>query len=155
MGWQNRSTYYARKPLRAEHPIGSGTIVEYQPGDVIPAGEWGASANWLVENGRAAEMFDNVWVDDVPAPQVEQVHERDHRRGDGFESGPPGVVNPNVDESAPKVPYGIEAFPLSEGGGWFRTSDGSRIRGAKNAQAAQDELVANGATVPEWPKEAA
>ena len=64
MSWKTVTTYYARKPLRAEHPIGSGTIVEYQPGDVIPAGEWGASANWLVENGRAAEMMDNVWVDD-------------------------------------------------------------------------------------------
>ena len=53
-------SYVAIKPLRAEHPVGSGIIVEYLPGDVIPAGEWGRAADNLVELGKAARLAVNV-----------------------------------------------------------------------------------------------
>ena len=52
MGATQVITHYASKPFRAEHPIGSGTIVQYAPGDVVPAGEWGPAANWLKESGK-------------------------------------------------------------------------------------------------------
>ncbi len=134
MGWQTVSTYYARRPLRAEHPIGSGTIVSYNPGDVIPAGEWGASADWLVENGKAAEMFDNVWVDDgeaVGPPPATQVRER------------PIIGVPQVDRSGlyDEEPEGAEGeFPVHEGAGWYLLSSGEKVRGKDNAIAAEAAL---------------
>lgn len=68
-------SYVAIKPLRAEHPVGSGTIVEYQPGEVIPASDWGRAADNLVERGKAAMMAVNVMdaedmpVDDTPVDE--------------------------------------------------------------------------------------
>ena len=60
--------YFAVKPLRAEHPVGSGLIVEYKPGEEVPAGEWGRAADNLVELGKAARVAFNVSEgDDVPA----------------------------------------------------------------------------------------
>jgi hypothetical protein len=135
MGWQSVSTYYARKPLRAEHPVGSGTIVEYKPGDVIPAGEWGPSSAWLVENGKAAEMFDSVWVDD-----------------DGEDFGPhpstqvrkPNVIgateraeNPLYDETSPVEDL---SYPVHEGAGWYQLSNGEKVRGKEDATAAEAAL---------------
>jgi hypothetical protein len=52
--------FFAIKPLRAEHPVGSGEIVEYKPGEEIPAGEWGRAADNLVELGKAARVAFNV-----------------------------------------------------------------------------------------------
>lgn len=57
-------SYVAVKPIRAEHPVGSGIIVEYAPGDVIPAGEWGRAADNLVELGKAARLAINVMTED-------------------------------------------------------------------------------------------
>ncbi len=121
MAWQTVSSYYARKPLRAEHPVGSGSIVEYQVGDVIPAGEWGASAEWLVENGKAALMMDNVWVDDEGA------------------SGPPVAtqVRPHHIIGADEVEV---EFPHHEGAGWYRLSNGEKVRGKEDAIAAEAAL---------------
>jgi len=147
MGYQTVATYYAQKPLRAEHPIGTGTIVEYAPGDVIPAGDWGASANWLVENGRAAVMYNSVWVDDeggASAPPVEQTQPMNTALGEGAELGPPAAVHPFegeeplVDENAP-YEDGVN-YPLHEGAGWYQLSDGNRVRGKVNAMAAQAAL---------------
>lgn len=53
-------SFVAIKPLRAEHPVGSGKVVEYQPGDVIPASDWGRAADNLVERGKAAMLAVNV-----------------------------------------------------------------------------------------------
>lgn len=52
--------YFAVKPIRAEHPIGSGTIVDYKPGEEVPAGDWGRAADNLVELGKAARVAFNV-----------------------------------------------------------------------------------------------
>lgn len=52
--------YFAVKPIRAEHPIGSGVIVEYLPGQEIPANDWGRAANNLVELGKAARVAFNI-----------------------------------------------------------------------------------------------
>lgn len=52
--------YFAIKPIKAEHPVGSGEIVDYKPGEEIPAGEWGRAADNLVELGKAARVAFNV-----------------------------------------------------------------------------------------------
>ena len=52
--------YFAVKPIRAEHPIGSGTVVEYQPGAEIPGSDWGRAIDNLVELGKAARVAFNV-----------------------------------------------------------------------------------------------
>lgn len=63
--------YFAIKPIRAEHPVGSGEIVNYQPGQEIPASDWGRAADNLVELGKAARVAFNV--PDPGEPQVETV----------------------------------------------------------------------------------
>lgn len=52
--------YFAVKPISAEHPIGSGEIVKYEPGQEVPAGEWGRAAANLVEMGKIARVAFNV-----------------------------------------------------------------------------------------------
>jgi hypothetical protein len=52
--------YFAVKPIRAEHPIGSGIIVEYQPGDEVPGNDWGRATDNLVELGKIARVAFNV-----------------------------------------------------------------------------------------------
>lgn len=66
-------TYVAIKPLKAEHPIGSGIVVEYAPGELIPAEEWGRAAHNLVENGKAAMMAINVYDEDETEGAAEEV----------------------------------------------------------------------------------
>lgn len=64
--------YFAIKPIRAEHPVGSGTIVEYQPGQEIPANDWGRAADNLVELNKAARVAFNIPEDgDVQVETVE------------------------------------------------------------------------------------
>jgi len=147
VSWKTVSTYYARKPLRAEHPIGSGTIVEYQPGDVIPAGEWGRSASALVENGRAVEMMDNVWVDDGEGEAPTSLPPRAFAPAVRSQEGPvidrSGLYdkepeNPNVDKDAP-VEEGV-TYPLHEGAGWYQLSNGEKVRGKDDATAAEAAL---------------
>lgn len=52
--------YFAIKPLRAEHPVGSGKIVDYRPGEEIPGSDWGRAIDNLVELGKAARVAFNV-----------------------------------------------------------------------------------------------
>ena len=77
MGFQQSISHYAARPFKAEHPIGSGQVgVEYKPGDLVPASEWGPAANWLKESGKIFEAAgEPVRVDDPPASPVSQVRE--------------------------------------------------------------------------------
>lgn len=52
--------YFAVKPIKAEHPIGSGEIVEFPPGAEIPGSDWGRAIHNLVELGKAARVAFNV-----------------------------------------------------------------------------------------------
>ncbi len=117
MPWIQSFKYFAVKPMKAEHPIGSGTIVEYKVGEEIPGGDWGRSTDWLVENGKAVRMADNVWVDDGDGPAPETA-----------------VVEPPVE------PAVADAYPLHKGAGWFALSDGTQVRGKEQAEAAEAAL---------------
>ncbi len=126
MPWVQTFRYFAVKPLKAEHPIGSGTIVDYKVGEEIPAGEWGRSTDWLVENGKAVRMADNVWSDD----------------GDGPEPEPPSQ-EPATDEEralAEAVASGTAVYPIAAKAVWFTLSDGSKVRGREQAEAAEAAL---------------
>jgi len=64
--------YIALKPIKAEHPIGSGTVVEYLPGDPVPAADWGRAEDSLVERGKIARYMINVEeVGDLPVVEDE------------------------------------------------------------------------------------
>lgn len=52
--------YVAVQPIQAEHPIGSGIVVTYNPGDTFPGEEWGNAAHNLVEVGKAVRLAINV-----------------------------------------------------------------------------------------------
>ena len=52
--------YFAIKPISAEHPVGSGIVVDYQPGQEVPASDWGRAADNLVELGKVARVAFNV-----------------------------------------------------------------------------------------------
>ncbi len=105
--------YKAIKPIRAEHPIGSGNIVEYKPGDDVPAGDWGQSANWLVERDKIMRYGLNQYEDG-------------HSDFDPVE----------VDEGPV---LGVD-FPRSKGGPWYELSDGSQVKGKQAAIDAEAAL---------------
>lgn len=114
-------TYVAVKPLIAEHPVGSGQIVEYAPGDPIPAGEWGRAADNLVELGKAVRLAVNV-DDDAEAKGADPV------------SAPEAALHVTGD-SEPESEY-----PVLGGAGWYTLSDGSRVRGKDAAYKAEAAL---------------
>jgi hypothetical protein len=43
--------FKAIRPFDAEHPVGSGTMVHYDPGDEVPASDWGRAEGFMVEAG--------------------------------------------------------------------------------------------------------
>lgn len=65
-------TYIAIRPLDAEQPVGSGQVVHYDPGDVVPASEWGAAAASLLEMGRIERLAINVDSNGVNEPSATQ-----------------------------------------------------------------------------------
>lgn len=52
--------YFAVIPIKAEHPVGSGIVVEYVQGDEVPASDWGRAADNLVELGKIQRVAFNV-----------------------------------------------------------------------------------------------
>jgi hypothetical protein len=148
-------SYVAVKPIKAEHPIGSGLIVDYEPGDVIPAGEWGRAADNLVELGKAAMMAINVPDDGEDWPSVGQLPDPAAPTGHGlsdpthsylnYEGVERDAVQP-VSEDEPEAEEEEDqgdmshSFPEHTGGGWYTLSDGSRVRGEDAATAAEAAL---------------
>ena len=122
---QIQYTYIATFPITVEHPVGSGEIVRYEPGDVVPAGEWGAAAANLMEMGKIERLQVNV------SPSGEVV------KGTGTDR----------ERTVPALPvYGGDPivdteFPLHVGAGWFVLSDGTRLRGKDAAHEAEKGLV--------------
>lgn len=135
--------FKAVKPFTAEHPIGSGTMVDYAPGDEVPASDWGRAEGFMVEAGTIIRYVKNVA--EVPGQVT---------------TPPPGVMDSPVvvptvsppepsavvveedeeeegDDGLAEVPEDAE-FPYAVGGGWYVLSNGERVRGrsaATNAQA--------------------
>lgn len=59
--------YFAVKPIRAAAP--DGGVVTYEPGQEVPASDWGRAADNLVEMGKIARVAFNV--DDDAEIEVE------------------------------------------------------------------------------------
>ena len=123
MTFSIKYTYIAAKPIRAEHPVGSGIIVDYQPGDVIPAEDWGRAADNLCEVGKAFRTAINLADPVVEAPVVKVA----------------AVVSAAVDAVGV---VGGQEYPRHIGAGVWEVSDGSRVKG--KAAAIESELALGG-----------
>ncbi len=143
--------FKAIKPFDAEHPIGSGKMVHYDPGDEVPASDWGRAEGFMVEAGTIMRYVKNVL--EVPGQTV---------------SAPSAVQFPPVPTEAPAEPTMVEdddeveeddavestdeaetdtvPFPQHEGGGWYLLSDGEKVQGKAAAIAAQAELEVSAET---------
>ena len=150
--------FKAIKPITAEHPPGTGTVVTYQPGDEVPASEWkGAAVEALIENEKLMRYATNVYgpgevggdslasyaSDDEVALRAQvaelerQVAELQGGAGSlGFDI-PPEV---HTGENALVATVGDGPFPRALGGGSYELSDGSRVKGKAKALAAQAVL---------------
>ena len=149
--------YVAVKPIRAGHPPGTDEIVSYEPGDEVPAGEWGRAADNLVEMGKIVRMGMNVLdegdegFEEAGANAATGLSdpERAYLAHEGFQPGGDGA---GVDEtSEPElVPDGEQeqeaevaaTHPRHMGGGYYELSDGSKIRGKQKAADAEAALTA-------------
>lgn len=60
--------FKAIKPFDAEHPIGSGTMVHYAPGDEVPASEWGRAEGFMVEAGSIMRYARDISQVQDPLP---------------------------------------------------------------------------------------
>lgn len=125
-------TYIAAKPFWAEHPIGSGIRVDYEPGMEVPAGEWGRAADNLVERGKIFRTAKNVWVDE-PGASVGG----GEAGASALSEGAPSAADASAEETDEVVSY-----PVKKGGGFWLLSDGSKVRGKAAAEAAQTVLDA-------------
>lgn len=123
--------FKAIKPIRAEHPIGSGEIVTYNPGEEVPAGDWGRAADSLVENGKIMRYAINVYqpgeVGGQAAPATQEAV---------------GAASPSPEDNPdwPGQTGDTVEYPLNQGRGNYLLSDGSKVRGKDKAHAAQAEL---------------
>lgn len=154
--------WIAKKPLRAEHPLGSGTIVEYQPGDRVPANDWGQAAHHLEANDKIAQVAINVADpgDDVagardPSPPPYGLSDPT-RQFLAYEGQAPvaleePTLEPDDGEDADETALADEldddvekdaavGFPVHQGGGMYELSDGSTVRGKQRAVEAQQQL---------------
>lgn len=122
-------TFVAVVPFKAEHPIGSGTVVTYNPGDTFPGEEWGNAAHNLVEVGKAVRLAVNVA--DAGGSQVAVT--------------PPASTEKPADEvNREREELTVTGYPHKGGGGWWTLSDGSRVRGEDEALEAQKALDEGG-----------
>ena len=162
-----RFRYFAVKPFTAEHPVGSGIIVQYNPADEVPAGEWkGAAVDAMVENDKLARMAEVVYEPGDPQYGLEpgvrplpggeppaQRHwgvgtldESDARTRERGELEPEAAApdeeleaDGEPDEGEPE-PLGQDAYPINRGGGYWELSDGERVYGRNKAKLAQQAL---------------
>lgn len=143
--------FIAVKPIRAEHPLGSGQIVEYEPGDAVPAGEWGRAADNLCELGKLVRVAVNV-----PDPG-------DSEPVQSMGAQPVGLSDPGLaylafegqqlPRSATEEPVLVEdvdddgemevaEYPVHLGAGLYELSDGSQVKGKAKATKAEAALAA-------------
>ena len=135
-------SWVALKPIRAEHPLGSGVVVEYMPGDLVPANDWGQAVEHLAANGKIAQIAVNVLDPEDAA-------------GAATRPGGPakGLTDPDRDylalegQPGPADPDG--AFPRHLGNSVYELGDGSKVKGKRAALAGQAALDAAAAPEPE------
>lgn len=115
-------TFVAVAPLDAEHPLGSGIVMHYAPGETFPGEDWGNAAHNLVEMGKAVRLAVNV------------------KPAGGTPVPPPAAPEPELDPVAETLASYEGEWPAKGGGGWFTLSNGERVRGEEAALAAQRHL---------------
>lgn len=119
--------FIAVVPFDAEHPIGSGQVVHYNPGDPFPGEDWGNAAHNLVEVGKAVRLAVNIGGGSQPAA---------------------APVVPETELTADQVNVlqasggAVTSYPVAGSAGWWTLSDGSKVRGEEAALEAQAELDA-------------
>jgi hypothetical protein len=150
--------WVAKKPFRAEHPLGSGAVVEYAPGDRVPANDWGQAAHHLEANDKIVQIAinvgdpgDSVAVSEPPAfspglsDPTRQFLAYEGREPLALE-GEPSLEEPDegAGEGAAEVEVAVatvqDAYPQHLGGGVYELSDGSHVRGKRRAESAQASL---------------
>lgn len=126
--------FVAVKQITAEHPMGSGIHVTYEPGDEVPANEWGRATDNLVEVGKIQRIAVLVPDEDdlpqgaaetSPLPPSEKTADE---------------VNAETANEPPPASAGGDEWPRDLGKGQYELSDGSHVYGKNKAQAAQDAL---------------
>ncbi len=150
--------WVAGAPLDAEHPLGSGDVVHYEPGDRVPANDWGQAAHHLEANGKIMRVAINVADpgDDVagarePAPNPYGLSDPT-RQFLAYEGRAPlaleePTLEPNDEEAEAEADDSDDVetdaevgFPVHQGGGMYELSDGSTVRGKQRALVAQQQL---------------
>jgi hypothetical protein len=138
--------WIAHQPFQAEHPLGSGTVVSYQPGDRVPASDWGQAAHHMEGNGKIIRVAINVADpgDDVagarpasPPPYGLSDPTRQYLAYEG--KAPILLEEPKLEDPDAEPPEQEIEYPNHLGGGTYELSDGMHVRGkraAVNAQAA-------------------
>lgn len=147
--------FVACKPFDAEHPVGSGEYVHYEPGDVVPAEEWGMAAGHMTSGGtimryainREGPGEDAPAVQEAQAAPVEVEVPSADESGDGQDgaSGDDAVLPDDPDDAGAGAEdeagaAAAPSFPRHLGGGLYELSDGSEAKGKKNAEAAEAVL---------------
>ena len=154
--------FKAIKPFRAEHPVGSGTMVDYAAGDEVPAAEWGRAEAFMVEAGTIMRYARDVatvpgqttsWPAhqlDAPVPVPREAPPASPapaplQTQDEADAEAAEAAAAPTEEAAPEEPPEVEVpddatFPHNAGGGWFVLSDGAKVKGKTKAMAAQAEL---------------
>lgn len=137
--------FKAVKPFDAEHPIGSGIMVHYSPGEEVPAGDWGRAEGFMLEAGTIMRYAKNVV--EMPTPQVALAAQVGGNEEREEPSAPPApAVDPlladTADEAAPEDDDTVsaEGFPRHVGGSIYELSDGEHVRGKQAALTAQAAL---------------
>ena len=128
--------FVAVKRITAEHPIGSGISVTYEPGDEVPAGDWGRATANLIDVGKIQRV----------ATLVSDANDSPKGRAGAPASPPPAPektadeVNAETAGEPPPASSGYAAWPQDLGKGQYELSDGSQVYGKNKALAAQAAL---------------
>jgi hypothetical protein len=140
--------WVAKKPFQAEHPLGSGTVVTYAPGDRVPANDWGQAAHHMEGNDTITRIAINVADpgDDVagarpasPPPYGLTDPTRQYLAYEG--KAPISLEEPKLEAPEDEEPPEQEIkYPNHLGGGTYELSDGMHVRGKRRAVSAQAAL---------------
>lgn len=139
--------FKAIKPFDAEHPIGTGTMVHYDPGDEVPASDWGRAEGFMVEAGSIMRYAKNVA--EVPGQITTPPREAIPTQAPP-EQGPRPLSpenDPAVGEVTGEVGEDWElpdggSYPFHKGGPLWVLSNRSLFRGKKAQALAAEAQVA-------------
>ena len=132
--------WVALRPFQAEHPIGSGTVVDYEPGDTVPADDWGVAADHMANADipKIAKMQVNVADpgDSTPVPGTPSTAGlSDPSRAYLQHEGQAPLDEPTLE------PPEDATWPVHIGRGTYQLSDGTRVRTKQAAVEAQANLT--------------